>query len=117
MHLFLGENPRALYLITGHQDEVQGRPSRALVFRAAEGKSSQAIVEFLPKSEVDITGLVKLSNRIIKGCLGLISFGGGTSILVRIALLLTCPTRVSFRCISCRDHVGDGGRKHTAIWW
>ncbi len=89
MHLFLGENPRALYLITGSQDEIQGRPSRALVFRAAEGKSSQAVVEFLPKSEVDVTNLVKLSNRIIKGCLGLISIAGGSlSELLDINMLM-----------------------------
>ncbi|KAI0089103.1 inositol polyphosphate phosphatase [Irpex rosettiformis] len=76
MHLFLGESPRALYLVTSTQDETRGRPGKVLVFRVAEGKSSQAVVEFLPKSEVDVTGLVKLSNRVVKGCLGLISFGG-----------------------------------------
>jgi synaptojanin len=77
MHLYLGENPRTLYLVTSSQDEQKGRPSRVLVFRAAEGKSSQAVVEFLPKHEIDLSNTVKLSNRIIKGCLGLISVAGG----------------------------------------
>lgn len=72
MYLYLSNAPRTLYLITDTQDEKQGRPRRALVFRAAEGKD-QAIVEFLRAEEVDIGGLVRLSNRIVKGCLGLIS--------------------------------------------
>lgn len=79
MHLYLGENPRTLYVVTSSQEEQQGRSSRALVFRAAEAKTSQAVVEFLPKDEVDLSNAVKLSNRIIKGCLGLISIAGGTS--------------------------------------
>lgn len=78
MHIYLGENPRTLYLVTSSQEEQQGRPSRALVFRAAETKASQAVVEFLPKDEVDLSNAVKLSNRIMKGCLGLISIAGGT---------------------------------------
>lgn len=80
MHLFLSENPRTLYLVTSWQEEQQGRPSKALVFRAAEAKASQsqAIVEFLPKDVVDLSNAVKLSNRIVKGCLGLISIAGGT---------------------------------------
>jgi synaptojanin len=78
MHLYLAEGPtRTLYLATSSQEELQGRPARVLVFRAAEGKPSQAIVEFLPKDEVDLTNVIKLSNRIIKGCLGLISIAGG----------------------------------------
>lgn len=80
MHLYLGENPRTLFLVTSSQEENQGRPSRALVFRAAPGKPSQAVVEFLPKHEVDLSSAVKLSNRVIKGCLGLISISGGTVI-------------------------------------
>lgn len=77
MHLYLTESPtRTLYLATSSQEEIQGRPSRVLVFRAAEGKASQAVVEFLPKSEVDLTNAIKLSNRVIKGCLGLISVAG-----------------------------------------
>ncbi|KAF9452987.1 phosphatidylinositol phosphate phosphatase [Macrolepiota fuliginosa MF-IS2] len=49
-----------------------GRPRRVLVFRAGQSRS-QAIVKFLPSKEVDRTGLVKLTNRTVKGCLGLIS--------------------------------------------
>ena len=81
MYLYLGENPRTLYLVTSWQDEQQGRPSKAFVFRAAEGKESQAIVEFLPKDAIDLSNVVKLSNRIVKGCLGLISIAGGTCML------------------------------------
>ena len=80
MHLYLTESPtRTLYLVTSSQEESQGRPSRVLVFRTAEGKTAeQAIVEFLPKTEVDLTNAIKLSSRVIKGCLGLISVAGGT---------------------------------------
>ena len=77
MHLYLGDNPRTLYLVTSSQEEGQGRPRRALVFRAAEGKYSQAIVEFLPKDEVDLSHAVLLTKRVVKGCLGLISISGG----------------------------------------
>ncbi|EIN10872.1 inositol polyphosphate phosphatase [Punctularia strigosozonata HHB-11173 SS5] len=71
MHLYLGEEPRTLYLVTGSHDV--GRPRRALVFQAAERNPSQAVVEFLPKEEVDLTKTVRLTNRVIKGCLGLVS--------------------------------------------
>lgn len=79
MYLYMSEVPRTLYLVTSSHDERQGRPSRALVFRAAEGNASQAIVEFLPRDEVDITNAVRLSSRVIKGCLGLISVAQGMS--------------------------------------
>ena len=79
MYLFLSENPRTLYLVTSSQDERRGCPSRALVFRAAPDSSSQAVVEFLPKKEVDLSNAVKLTSRIVKGCLGLISIANGTS--------------------------------------
>lgn len=79
MHLYLSESPtRTLYLVTSAEEEFQGRPSRALVFRSADNKPSQAVVEFLPKSEVDLSNAIKLSARIIKGCLGLVSITGGT---------------------------------------
>ncbi|TFK43681.1 phosphatidylinositol phosphate phosphatase [Crucibulum laeve] len=72
MYLYLGNGPRALYLVTSSHDEKFGRPARALIFRAGEGHS-QAVVEFLPKDEVDLGALVRLTNRVVKGCLGLIS--------------------------------------------
>ena len=81
MHLYLCDAPRTLYLVTSSQEESQGRPRRALVFRAAEGRPTQAIVEFLPKDEVDLTNAVKLTNRIVKGCLGLIGIAGGAWII------------------------------------
>ncbi|PPQ77402.1 hypothetical protein CVT25_010984 [Psilocybe cyanescens] len=71
MYLYLGTNPRALYLVTSSHDERLGRPRRALVFRSGEGQS-KAIVEFLHKDQVDIPNLVRLTARVVKGCLGLI---------------------------------------------
>ena len=76
MYLYLRSNPRALYLITSSQDERLGRPARALVFREGDGPA-KAIVEFLPKEQIDMLHLVKLCTRIVRGCLGLISVDGG----------------------------------------
>jgi len=87
MHLYLCHNPRTLYLVTGSHDERKGRPSRALVFRAAEGVA-QVIVEFLPKDEVNLTSAVRLTSRIIKGCLGLISVENGMLICISRCCLI-----------------------------
>ncbi|EKM59266.1 uncharacterized protein PHACADRAFT_157566 [Phanerochaete carnosa HHB-10118-sp] len=96
MHFYLTESPtRTLYLVTSSQEEIQGRPSRVLVFRAAEGRASQAIVEFLPKSEVDLTNAIKLSNRVIKGCLGLISIAGDVFLAVITSVTELGDTRPS----------------------
>jgi hypothetical protein len=76
MHLHLGNNPRTLYLITDEKDELLGRPRRALRFRLGQDRS-QAIVALLPTREVDQSNLVKLTNRTVKGCLGLISVDNG----------------------------------------
>ncbi|KAI0306833.1 inositol polyphosphate phosphatase [Multifurca ochricompacta] len=73
MHLYLVESPRILYLVTSSQEETNGRPRRALVFRAAEGNPHQAVVEFLLKDQVNLSSAVRLTSRIVKGCLGLIS--------------------------------------------
>lgn len=74
MHLYLCDTPRrTLFLVTSSEEERRGCPRKALVFRAAEGRaSSQAVVEFLPKDEIDLNGLVKLTNRPVIGCLGTI---------------------------------------------
>jgi synaptojanin len=40
--------------------------------------ASQATVEFVPKDEVDFTGLVRLTARQVHGCLGLINIANGT---------------------------------------
>ena len=74
MHLYLQQSPRALYLVTSSGPHRRGR---VLVFRAAEGRSAQAVVEFLTKDQVNLAGAIKVTNRIIKGCLGLISVEGG----------------------------------------
>ncbi|KAG6878600.1 hypothetical protein C0993_003055 [Termitomyces sp. T159_Od127] len=68
-------SPRVLYLITSSHDERLDRPRRALVFRAGDSPT-QAVVEFLPRDEIDLTNAVRLTNRVIKGCLGLISVEG-----------------------------------------
>lgn len=84
MRLHLRESPRALYLVTDAQDEP-GRPGRALVFRATEGSSSQAVVQFLPKDEVDLSTTVKLApGRVIRGCLGLISVSNGALMYLQV---------------------------------
>jgi len=77
MHLYLGDNPRTLYLATSHHDEKLGRPQRVLVFRIAPSNPSQAVVEFLHKDQVDLSSAVLLTSRVIKGCMGLINVGGG----------------------------------------
>ncbi|KAJ3478633.1 hypothetical protein NLI96_g9624 [Meripilus lineatus] len=95
MYLYLSENPRTLYLVTSQQDERQGRPRRALRFRAAESRSSQAIVEFLPKDEVNLSNAIKLTNRIVKGCLGLISASGDMFLAVIVSATEVGNTRPS----------------------
>lgn len=77
MHLYLGDNPRTLYLATGQHDEKLGRPQRVLVFRVAPSNPSQAVVEFLHKDQVDLSSAVLITNRVIRGCMGLINVGGG----------------------------------------
>lgn len=77
MYLYLGTSPRVLYLVTSSHDERLGRPRRALVFRASDHNASQAVTEFLPKDEVDLHNAVRLTNRVVKGCLGLISVDNG----------------------------------------
>ena len=79
MHLYLRESPRALYLVTSSQEESNGCPRRALVFRAAEDNPYQAVVEFLPKDQVNLSNAIRLTSRVVKGCLGLICVTDGTS--------------------------------------
>ncbi|KAH9943297.1 inositol polyphosphate phosphatase [Epithele typhae] len=93
MNLFLGENPRTLYLVTSSQDERRGCPARVLVFRAAPRSSSQAIVEFLPKTEVDLSNAIKLTTRIVKGCLGLISVANDMFLAVIVSATEVGNTR------------------------
>ncbi|KAF8646385.1 hypothetical protein AX16_007251 [Volvariella volvacea WC 439] len=102
MHLYLGNNPRSLYLVTSSHDERAGRPQRALAFRAGERSNHQAIVEFLPKREVNLSGLVKLTSRVVKGCLGLISVDGDIFLAI-----VTSATEVGNArpCASIPEHV------------
>lgn len=110
MHLYLESNPRTLYLITDEKDELLGRPRRALVFRAGQSRS-QAVVEFLPAREVNRTRLVKLTSRMVKGCLGLISVDNGP---------FPQPTPFGWalnfnRYLPCRCNQRYGSREHTTI--
>ncbi|KAI0775957.1 DNase I-like protein [Trametes elegans] len=93
MHLYLGEGPRTLYLVTSSQDEIRGCPSKVLVFRAAQDSSSQAVVEFLPKGEVDLSSAVRLTSRIVKGCLGLISIANEMFLAVIVSATEVGNTR------------------------
>ncbi len=93
MYLYLASNPRALYLATSSQDDQLGRPRRVLVFRAGEQSYNQAVVEFLTKDEVDLSSAVRLTNRVVKGCLGLISIENGA--LDALSALLPSLTSVS----------------------
>jgi hypothetical protein len=77
MHLYLGENPRTLYLTTSQHDEKLGRPQRVLVFRVAPSNPSQAVVEFLHRDQVDLSSAVLVTSRVIRGCMGLINVSGG----------------------------------------
>jgi hypothetical protein len=79
MHLYLRENPRALYLVTSSQEESNGCPRRTLVFRAAEDNPYKAVVEFLHKDQVNLSNSIRLTSRVVKGCLGLICVTDGTS--------------------------------------
>src|SRR6267154_2144904 len=111
MHLYLSHNPRTLYLVTGSHDERKGRPQRALVFRAAEHNPAQVIVEFLPKDGVNLTGAVRLTSRVIKGCLGLISVENGMLICMFIGFNLI----VTHRYFPRGGFLCDGGRKHSPL--
>lgn len=79
MYLYLSNAPRALYLVTSFHDEKLGRPHRALVFRAGEGEA-QAVVEFVSKDDIELYNMVRLTNRVVKGCLGLISVENGACV-------------------------------------
>ncbi|KAJ7068496.1 inositol polyphosphate phosphatase [Mycena amicta] len=68
MYLYLSSlsGQRVLYLVaTSHQ--------RVLAFRQSDTSPAQAVVEFLPQSQVPLPSLVRLTTRVVKGCLGLIS--------------------------------------------
>jgi hypothetical protein len=112
MHLYLSHNPRTLYLVTGSHDEQNGRPQRALVFRTAEANPAQVIVDFLPKDEVNLTNAVKLTIRVIKGCLGLISVENGTIICMSIWFNLIV---IIHRYFPRGGFLCEEGRKHPPL--
>ena len=111
MHLYLGENPRTLSLVTSSQEESKGRPRRALVFRAADDKPHQAIVEFLHKDQANLANSVRLTSRVVKGCLGLIYVGDGASedrFILPSRELLKPPGR----SLPCRYYICHGNWEH-----
>ena len=69
-HLYLRESPRSLLLVTSSDDERRGAPRRGLIFRVTDGSDKQVVVEFLPKDEISLVGVTKLTNRPVVGCLG-----------------------------------------------
>ena len=112
MYLYLSSNPRVLYLATTHHDEKLGRPERVLAFKEGENPS-QAVVEFVPKKEVDLNSLIRLTNRVVKGCLGLISVDNG----VHPNPLCYCWPDIfrCLRCLSCTRNKRNRGRQYQAI--
>ncbi|KZT72567.1 inositol polyphosphate phosphatase [Daedalea quercina L-15889] len=109
MRLYLRETPRTLYLVTDAQDEP-GRISRALVFRAAEGSSSQAVVQFLPKDEIDLSTAIKLApGRIIRGCLGLICVSNEIFLVVITSATPVGRTRPSAQTVESVAQIHDVG--------
>jgi len=97
MYLHLGSGPRTFYLVTGSHDERQGRPSRALVFRAGDS-DNQVVVEFLRKDQVDLSNTVRITTRVVKGCLGLIAVENGACLELFIAEIFH---DLNFRDIPC----------------
>lgn len=109
MYLYLGSNPRVLYLVTSSHDDKLGRPRRGLVFRAGENQS-QAIVKFLPKEQIDLTNAVLLSTRVVKGCLGLISIDNGTYPCSDSFILINLPpekTDIFLALVTSATEVGN----------
>ncbi|KAI0335627.1 inositol polyphosphate phosphatase [Cubamyces sp. BRFM 1775] len=109
MYLYLSESPRSLYLVTSQQEERKGCPARALVFRAAPNSSSQAIVEFLKKDDVDLINAVRLTSRIVKGCLGLISIADEMFLVVVTSATEVGNTRPSSRTPETVCQIHDVG--------
>jgi hypothetical protein len=108
MHLYLREHPRTLYLVTSSQEEVHGRPKRALVFRAAEDNPYQAVVEFLHKDQVNLTNTVRLTSRVVKGCLGLIYvMDGASEDTLRLVELLKLPPDLFIAVITSATEIGN----------
>lgn len=82
MHLYLKDDllsQRSLVLTTTPEEERDGSPNRALVFRVTEGNVAKVVVEFIRKDDLDLTSAVRLTSRRIKGCLGIINVGDGSS--------------------------------------
>lgn len=81
MHLYLKNGPtsaqRTIVLCTGAEDERDRAPSRALVFRCMDGDITKVMVEFLNKDQLDLSTAIRLTTRVVKGCLGLINVGEG----------------------------------------
>ena len=110
MHLYLRENPRTIYLVTSSQEEINGRPKRALVFRAAEDNPYQAVVELLQKDQVNLSNTVRLTSRVVKGCLGLICVADGA--LEDFSALHFLAPDIRDRSLPCHNYLCHGDREH-----
>lgn len=100
MHLYLAQNPRTLYLVTAASEAKQGCPYKALIFRAAE-TFSQVVVEFLPGDEVSLPNAVRVTNRVVKGCLGLITVENGAHYPYYV---VSVDTHIATRHLSSCSH-------------
>ena len=116
MHLHLNEDShgsRSIVLSTRIEDERNGCPSRALVFRALDTNHTQVMVEFLPKSEVDLSTAVLLTTRRAKGCLGLISIANGP--LSQMHIYSVMNLNVSVRYICGGHSLSDRAREYAPV--
>lgn len=87
MFLYLRDDPRALVLVSTSDEErlLPGSSAKGLLFKSTsdtgpKGSStrhSQVVVEFLSTDEIDLDNVVRLTNRPIHGCLGLLNVGAG----------------------------------------
>lgn len=96
MYLYLGGSQpgsRVLYLVAAEQHRV-------LAFRQSETNPAQAVVEFLPQAEVNLHNVIRLTTRVVKGCLGLISIERGVCCTNPVAARVVHRKRCRFvpRC-------------------
>ena len=104
-------NQRAIVLCTGFEEERNGTPKRALVFRCLEDNVAKVTLEFLPKDEVNFRDAIRLTTRRVKGCLGIINVGEGAY----TAILYYFFTDYVDRYIPCNHLVFHGCGQLTAF--
>ncbi|KAF7355511.1 Inositol polyphosphate phosphatase [Mycena sanguinolenta] len=105
MYLYLGGShpgSRVLYLVAAEH-------RRVLAFRQSETNPAQAVVEFLPHAEINLHNAIRLTTRVVKGCLGLISIERGVwcAILVQSALFIVLAVDLFLAVITSATEVGN----------